>query len=102
MCYFATTQVRSCRVNIQDIDGISHTVTFERFPKEVEVSDISNPASVSVHTVASLPLADSFLQRTQSLIALRVGTPNPRVSGNHSPGYRNDLRRESTKPQPTR
>jgi len=39
----------------------------------------------------------SFLQRAQSLIALRVGTPNPRVNGNHSPGYRNDLRRESTK-----
>jgi dipeptidyl aminopeptidase/acylaminoacyl peptidase len=36
----------------------SYVVTFERFPKEVEVWDISNPASVSVHTVASLPLAD--------------------------------------------
>ncbi len=36
----------------------SYVVTYERFPKEVEVWDISNPTNVSVHTVASLPLAD--------------------------------------------
>jgi len=36
----------------------SYVVTYERFPKEVEVWDTSNPANVSVHTVASLPLAD--------------------------------------------
>ena len=36
----------------------SYVVTYERFPKEVEVWDASHPANVSVHTVASLPLAD--------------------------------------------
>ena len=36
----------------------SYVVTYSRFPKEVEVWDTSSPANISVHTVASLPLAD--------------------------------------------
>lgn len=36
----------------------SYVVTYERFPKEVEIWDTSNPANISIHTVASLPLAD--------------------------------------------
>jgi dipeptidyl aminopeptidase/acylaminoacyl peptidase len=36
----------------------SYVTTYDRFPKEVETWDISNPAHVSFHSVASLPLAD--------------------------------------------
>jgi dipeptidyl aminopeptidase/acylaminoacyl peptidase len=36
----------------------SYVVTYERFPKEVEVWDVSQRAHVLPHTVASLPLAD--------------------------------------------
>jgi len=36
----------------------SYVTTYDRFPKEVEVWDVSEPAQVQVHTVASLPLAD--------------------------------------------
>src|SRR6202167_2151547 len=36
----------------------SYVVTYERFPKEVEVWDMSHPAHVLTHTIASLPLAD--------------------------------------------
>jgi dipeptidyl aminopeptidase/acylaminoacyl peptidase len=36
----------------------SYVVTYERFPKEVEVWDVSHPAHVLTHTIASLPLAD--------------------------------------------
>jgi dipeptidyl aminopeptidase/acylaminoacyl peptidase len=36
----------------------SYVVTYERFPKEVEVWDTSDHSNISVHTVASLPLAD--------------------------------------------
>jgi dipeptidyl aminopeptidase/acylaminoacyl peptidase len=36
----------------------SYVVTFNRFPKQVEVWDTSDPSNVSVHTVASLPMAD--------------------------------------------
>jgi len=36
----------------------SYLVTYERFPKEVEIWDISQRAHVLTHTVASLPLAD--------------------------------------------
>jgi dipeptidyl aminopeptidase/acylaminoacyl peptidase len=36
----------------------SYVTTYDRFPQEVEVWDISDPAHVSTHTVASLPLAD--------------------------------------------
>src|SRR5271165_44517 len=36
----------------------SYVVTYERFPKEVEVWDVSHPAHVLSHTIASLPLAD--------------------------------------------
>ena len=36
----------------------SYVTTYDRFPKEVEVWDVSQPAHVSVHTMASLPLAD--------------------------------------------
>ena len=36
----------------------SYVTTYDRFPQEVEVWDISQPANISVHTIASLPLAD--------------------------------------------
>jgi len=36
----------------------SYLVTYERFPKEVEVWDVSHPVHVLTHTIASLPLAD--------------------------------------------
>jgi dipeptidyl aminopeptidase/acylaminoacyl peptidase len=36
----------------------SYLMTYARFPREVEVWDVSNPANVTTHTVASLPLAD--------------------------------------------
>jgi len=36
----------------------SYVTTYERFPKEVEAWDVSQPAHISVHTIASLPLAD--------------------------------------------
>jgi len=36
----------------------SYVTTYDRFPKEVEVWDISQRAHVSAHTIASLPLAD--------------------------------------------
>ena len=36
----------------------SYVTTYDRFPQEVEVWDVSAPANVSVHTIASLPLAD--------------------------------------------
>ena len=36
----------------------SYVTTYDRFPKEVEVWDASDPAHVSSHTIASLPLAD--------------------------------------------
>ena len=36
----------------------SYLTTYDRFPKEVEVWDVSTPVHVSSHTVASLPLAD--------------------------------------------
>ncbi len=36
----------------------SYVTTYDRFPKEVEVWDISDSANVRVHTIASLPLAD--------------------------------------------
>jgi len=36
----------------------SYVTTYDRFPKEVEVWDVSQPAHVSIHTIASLPLAD--------------------------------------------
>jgi len=36
----------------------SYVVTYERFPQEVEVWDVSHPAHVLSHTIASLPLAD--------------------------------------------
>jgi len=36
----------------------SYVTTYDRFPKEVEVWDISEPTHISVHTIASLPLAD--------------------------------------------
>ena len=36
----------------------SYVTTYDRFPREVEVWDISDPGSVSRHTIASLPLAD--------------------------------------------
>ena len=36
----------------------SYITTYDHFPKEVEVWDVSQPAHVSVHTIASLPLAD--------------------------------------------
>jgi len=36
----------------------SYITTYDHFPKEVEVWDISQPAHVSPHTIASLPLAD--------------------------------------------
>jgi dipeptidyl aminopeptidase/acylaminoacyl peptidase len=36
----------------------SYVTTYDRFPKEVEVWDVSQPTHVSAHTIASLPLAD--------------------------------------------
>ena len=36
----------------------SYVTTYDRFPKEVEVWDVSTPAHVTSHKVASLPLAD--------------------------------------------
>ena len=36
----------------------SYVTTYDRFPKEVEVWDVSDASQVRVHTIASLPLAD--------------------------------------------
>src|SRR5215469_2357808 len=36
----------------------SYVTTYDRFPKEVEVWDVSDRSHVVVHTIASLPLAD--------------------------------------------
>jgi len=36
----------------------SYVTTYDRFPKEVEVLDVSDRSHVLVHTIASLPLAD--------------------------------------------
>jgi dipeptidyl aminopeptidase/acylaminoacyl peptidase len=36
----------------------SYVTTYDRFPREVEVWDVSERSNVRVHTVASLPLAD--------------------------------------------
>jgi len=36
----------------------SYITTYDRFPKEIEVWDVSEPSHVLVHTIASLPLAD--------------------------------------------
>jgi dipeptidyl aminopeptidase/acylaminoacyl peptidase len=36
----------------------SYVTTYDRFPQEVEVWDVSQPSHVSTHTIASLPLAD--------------------------------------------
>ncbi len=36
----------------------SYITTYDRFPQEVEVWDVSDRARVSTHTIASLPLAD--------------------------------------------
>ena len=36
----------------------SYVTTYDHFPKEVEVWDISQPDHISVHTIESLPLAD--------------------------------------------
>ena len=36
----------------------SYVTTYDRFPQEVEVWDVSQPTHVSVHTISSLPLAD--------------------------------------------
>ena len=36
----------------------SYVTTYDRFPKEVEVWDVSQRAHVAAHTIASLPLAD--------------------------------------------
>ena len=36
----------------------SYVTTYDRFPQEVEVWDVSTPAHVVPHTIASLPLAD--------------------------------------------
>jgi dipeptidyl aminopeptidase/acylaminoacyl peptidase len=36
----------------------SYVTTYDRFPKEVEVWDISDRSHVGIHTIASLPLAD--------------------------------------------
>ncbi len=36
----------------------SYVTTYDRFPKEVEVWDVSQRSQVVVHTIASLPLAD--------------------------------------------
>jgi len=36
----------------------SYVTTYDRFPKEIEVWDVSERSRVQVHTIASLPLAD--------------------------------------------
>ncbi len=36
----------------------SYITTYDRFPREIEVWDVSDRSHVSVHTIASLPLAD--------------------------------------------
>lgn len=36
----------------------SYVTTYERFPQDIQVWDVSRPAKLGVHTVASLPLAD--------------------------------------------
>ena len=36
----------------------SYVTTYERFPHEVQVWDVSKPGRVAVHAIASLPLAD--------------------------------------------
>jgi dipeptidyl aminopeptidase/acylaminoacyl peptidase len=36
----------------------SYVTTYDRFPQEVEVWDVSQRSNVTVHTIASLPLAD--------------------------------------------
>ena len=36
----------------------SYVTTYDRFPKQVEVWDVSEPSHVTTHTIASLPLAD--------------------------------------------
>lgn len=36
----------------------SYVTTYDRFPKQVQAWDVSQPAHISVHTIASLPLAD--------------------------------------------
>jgi dipeptidyl aminopeptidase/acylaminoacyl peptidase len=36
----------------------SYVTTYDRFPQKVEVWDVSHPAHILAHTVASLPLAD--------------------------------------------
>jgi dipeptidyl aminopeptidase/acylaminoacyl peptidase len=36
----------------------SYVTTYERFPREVQVWDVSNPASITSHTIASIPLTD--------------------------------------------
>ena len=36
----------------------SYVTTYDRFPQEVEVWNVSNASNVQIHTVASLPLAD--------------------------------------------
>jgi dipeptidyl aminopeptidase/acylaminoacyl peptidase len=36
----------------------SYVTTYDRFPQEVEVWDVSQPSQVLTHTIASLPLAD--------------------------------------------
>jgi len=36
----------------------SYINTYDHFPKEVEVWDVSEPAHIAAHTIASLPLAD--------------------------------------------
>ena len=36
----------------------SYVTTYNHFPQEVEVWDVSRPANVHAHTIASLPLAD--------------------------------------------
>jgi len=36
----------------------SYITTYDRFPKDVAVWDVSQPTNISVHTIASLPLAD--------------------------------------------
>ena len=36
----------------------SYVTTYDHFPQEVEVWNISNPSAITKHTVASLPLAD--------------------------------------------
>ena len=36
----------------------SYVTTYDHFPKEIEVWDVSDPAAVQPHTIASLPLAD--------------------------------------------